>query len=187
MLRHETLRIAPKFSKELSANDLEIDMEGPTITGKDGYLSCIALSTRPLPSFYFEATIVNDSGYARVGMATKDYEKYGPIGIDNHGYSYGNKNGYGFHNSIRIRFGERFSKNDIISVYLYKEKKKRVIEFFINGRRQYNKFKVPDNVDLWPAISVYNGCQVQCNFGPFFVYVDAVKLRIEEAGREQKS
>ena len=169
-----------------SSASLKINEKESIVSGQNGYRSVLALPFRPTQTLYYEAQIENDLGYARFGVATKECELFGPVGIDENGYSFGSKNGYGFHNSKRLTFGERFGKNDIISVCIYKKKKKLNLEFFINGSRLNKKFKSIKISDYYPAISVFGGCTVSCNFGMQFSYYDSVMMKINTEERKKK-
>ena len=165
------MRLAPKFTRKLASPAITIGSDKITLTGSAGYRSAIATSLKAHSSLYFEAQLENDEGYARIGIATTQSELNGPIGMDEFGYSYGNKNGYGFHRSRRVVFGERFSKTDILSVYFYKGKKDAMtLEFFINGNRLNRKFENVDPGEYWPAVSLYGNCCVSFNFGAYFAY-----------------
>lgn len=145
----------------------------PTITTKTGYRSILCAKTKEPKITYFEAEIINKKGYARIGMATKNFEPYGPIGMDSIGYSIGNKNGYGFHQGKRIFFGERWGINDIVSVLKFNSENKIKLKFFINGISVPKYFCLTDE-EFWPAFSVYNGCVLSINLGPNFKYKEAI-------------
>ncbi len=174
------MRYALKFFKKYSSSFLNIHENKTSITGFQGYKTALAVPKNPFISvIYFEAQIENDEGAARIGFATRNCELRGPLGFDIYGYSYGSRNGYGFHNSKRIRFGERFNKHDIISAYFYKTQHGANIYFFINGKRVEKHFsKVLEGIYV-PAVSLYNKCKVSCNFGPYFGYEDKIKTEIE--------
>lgn len=169
----------PKFSKSHASHAIKIDTDKYTLMGAQGYRSALAVCRRSASSLYFEAQIKTDEGYARIGIATVECELNGPIGIDKFGYSYGNKNGYGFHKSKRVYFGERLKKDDIFGVYLYKSEDDLKLYFFINGQRVARGFDNITHGEYWPAISLYNKCQVTCNFGPYFAYEIRAKNEVD--------
>lgn len=174
------MRFVPKFSKKYTHKAIKISDCKTVVRGAGGYRSAIAISQKHFMPLYFEAQIENDEGYARIGVATLGSELNGPVGIDSQGYSYGNKNGYGFHRSRRIAFGERFGKNDILSVYLYKDRRDTILEFFINGNKMNKRFEKIRQDEYWPAVSLFSGCAVSANFGPYFAYETKAKA---EAGK----
>lgn len=179
------MRLAPKFSAKYSSSVVQIDENKTVLTGGPGYRSALATSLRPARSFYYEAQIENDSGYARIGIATLDYDTHGPVGIDECGYSYGSRNGYGFHKSRRVRFGERFTKRDILSVYLRRTRRGITLSFFVNGIRQLKSFdKISEEDIFWPAASLYGNCTTSFNFGPYFAYEDKIKLELKHDPQE---
>ncbi|KAL6122216.1 hypothetical protein NUSPORA_00775 [Nucleospora cyclopteri] len=143
------------------------------------YKTCVFDFEQPID--YFEAQIVNNSGCCRIGFATKEVELLTVLGFDQYGYSYTSKNGYGMHQSRRIRFGERFSVKDFFSCYLKRKNCHTTLHFFINGMEVNKHFSIPENNQgkLFPALSLYNFCEVNMNFGPFFAYKEKVLSQIK--------
>ncbi|CAF0903712.1 unnamed protein product, partial [Brachionus calyciflorus] len=54
----------------------------------DTYLSWLWEQEHYQHDYDYEVTIINDQGFASAGIATKDCEKYGPVVMDKHGYSF---------------------------------------------------------------------------------------------------
>ncbi len=126
---------------------------------------------------YFEVEVISKEGSCRVGFGHSNLELLGPLGIDSYGYSFGSKNGYGIHKSFRSVFGDRVGKNDIISCIRYKNN----IYFSINGKVCSKRFNIENKKDnLFPALSLYEFCEVSLNFGPFFAFQDAVYNTIKK-------
>ncbi|KAI5168567.1 Set1/Ash2 histone methyltransferase complex subunit ASH2 [Pancytospora epiphaga] len=175
------MRNAPKFCERYTHPSLSVSDCKTVVTGNGGYRSAIATSPKYIFPLYFEAQIESDTGYARIGVATLECEINGPVGMDEYGYSYGSKNGYGFHKARRIRMGERYKKRDIVSVYLYKDKKSKVfsLEFFLNGNKAGGPFNLNSNHEYWPALSLFGGCSVSINMGPYFAYDSKIKSAVE--------
>lgn len=144
----------------------------------------LATSHKSSDEIYFEVQIDNSCGSLRAGFATRECELSGPIGMDKHGYSYGSKNGYGFHNSVRVTFGERMNSKDVLSAFLHRIDGVRVLEFFINGCKVPGLFTGLSDNDYYPAVSLYGGCTVTTNFGPYFAYetkiIDGMSLKGNE-------
>jgi SPRY domain len=167
-------KLLEKFTKSKAHESLTIEGDGQLVTGNKGYRTALAYSSREHKLMYYEANVENDMGWARIGLATKKCDLNGPVGMDDKGYSLGNKNGYGFHKGKRVVFAERFGKGNIVSVYLNKFKDKSIVEFYVNGVKASRSFEVDGKKALWPAVSVYQGCAVKANFGPFFAYYDKI-------------
>lgn len=119
---------------------------------------------------YFEAEIkTNSSTSLRVGFATEEAEKFGPLGYDRNSWYFQTMNGYGIHNGKKRVFGERVTTNDVVGCML--DRKKQRIYFFVNGVLVDKHFKLDKNElenVLYPAISCYNFSECQINIGPFF-------------------
>ncbi|KAM0681714.1 hypothetical protein GINT2_000228 [Glugoides intestinalis] len=143
-------------------------------TTLNGYRSAILFKTAFKIQKYFEATIVSEIGHARIGIATCDAEINGPIGIDAHGYSFASRNGYAFSSGKRIRYGERFGKNDIISCFIDDSGDVFNLFFFINGDEVKNYPITIKHAEYFPAISVCKGCILNVNLGPYFVFREKV-------------
>lgn len=143
-------------------------------TNEIGYRSVILQFIKKPDILYYEAAIVSDIGHARIGIATADAEIEGPIGMDENGCSFGSKNGYLFMNGIRIRFGERCSKDDIISCISYKNDKHQSIMFFVNGIRIGNEINLTNKKKYCPAFSLFGGCTLSINTGPFFAFKETI-------------
>ena len=156
---------------------LNITKENISITSTvHDYKTCLISMESPIE--YFEAQIVNTRGYCRIGFASGKVELFGPLGYDKYGYSYGNKNGYGFHNSTRVRFGEKYKCGDFLSCWLRHESKFYSIHFYINGEEVEKSFRTEDcSEEMIPAISLYDDCEISLNLGPFFAYQDKVNLQ----------
>ncbi|KAI4291466.1 Set1/Ash2 histone methyltransferase complex subunit ASH2 [Pancytospora philotis] len=171
-----------EFDNARKHDSVTISSDRLSLTGSQGYRSAVAGKAKKgqvaLP-LYFEATIENDEGYARVGVATTDCELGGPVGIDAEGYSYGNKNGYGFHRGKRVRMGERFFVHNILSVYLYEEGGSLRLRFFINGSEAERGFCNLRPGDYRPAVSLYNGCRVSLYFGDTPAYYDTIMNKLQ--------
>lgn len=177
MLAHSKTQIYQLKCKSESVHTTKNNgiIKTQTIWSKDGYRSAIAISKDPAKHIYFEAQISSDQGFARIGFANKNAEINGPIGMDSNGYSIGSKNGYGFHNGKRIRFADRFGKEDVISCLLEEKKGSRVIKFFINGNPILKSFQVANETEpLWPSFSVCRNCTLTINFGSLFSYHDKI-------------
>lgn len=171
-------RALPIFTRRYTHRTLKISPCQTCLEGSSGYRSAIATCAKSLMPLYFEAKLENNEGYARIGVATKDCELNGPIGIDDQGYSYGNKNGYGFHKSKRITMGDRFGENDILSVYLYGKADELKLQFFINGVKIDKDFPDVRPGIYWPAISLYGHCRVALNMGPWLAYELKIKAEM---------
>lgn len=156
-------------------------------TSLNGYRSAILFKPAFNKQKYFEATIVSDVGYARVGIATCDAEVNGPIGIDTHGYSFGSRNGYAFSAGKRIRYGERFGKNDIVSCFVDDSSDTPNLLFFINGAEVKNYPISIEHQTYYPAISVCKGCTLNLNLGPYFVFREKVSNTYENLNATKKS
>lgn len=179
------MSLLPNFSEKYSHPSLAISEDGISVMGikgrSMGYKTALAISKQEyFEEVYFEAQIESGDGFVRIGFGTKECELRGPLGIDRFGYSYGSKNGYGFHKSTRIRFGERFKKNDVVSAYLYKEKNNTSIQFFINGVQAEKYFWNIHAGEYWPAVSIYGKCRIKCTFGPYFIYKKKILGNISE-------
>lgn len=159
------------FSKKYSSPAIKKSEATNKIKSRGGYRSALFTSTQYSDTFYFEVQIESTTGFVRAGIATKEYEMNGPVGIDKNGYSYGSRNGYGFHNSIRKRFGERIAAGMILSIHLVKNEDGRILKFYLNGEEVGNVFAVLDDQTYWPAVSLYGkSSAVFMNFGPYFAY-----------------
>lgn len=145
-----------------------IEKDGLTATNSIGYRTVIA-DTGSSGSIYFEVNVIKSVGI-RIGFITSEGELNGPVGADNKGYSYGNVNGYKFHNSVRERYGITYKENDIIGALLLRGKEYSFIKFFKNGTDLGMAFyNIPDDI-FYPAVSLYDGSIVNLNFGPYLAY-----------------
>lgn len=121
------------------------------ITSSRGYRS-VMFNQHEIPQFhYFETILV--SGDARIGIATRQAEINGPVGIDSFGYSLGTRNGYLFHEGKRMLFGDRIEKDSIISCLFFTESKKLL--FFVNGERIGREITATGGEMYWPACSPF--------------------------------
>lgn len=191
-LRHESERLASLNKNSLSNRAIIIKSDAVTeeilektahlnyFTNQLGYRSIILKFQNNMDILYYEATIVSDVGYARIGMATKYAEIEGPIGMDRSGCSFGSKNGYLFINGKRVKFGERFSKNDIVSCVCVKNNLEKRIVFFVNGMIVGNRSIVLPPGKYHPAFSLFGGCILCLNSGPFFAFKDTVINKLSE-------
>ncbi|TBT98579.1 subunit ASH2 of Set1/Ash2 histone methyltransferase complex [Hamiltosporidium magnivora] len=188
-------RRTPKIciSSELSHGGLEIYNNNLSLKGYGGYRS--ALSTHGLLSgnFYYEAQIESKSGNIRLGFGQKNTDIYAPAGYDKYSYSYGDANGYIFHNSVRKTYSDTYKYKDIIGVLLSINTEPTVlkdytrstlvldsslkfvsrfsfIKFFKNGEDLGIAFSNINPGIYHAVVSLYCGGEVSLNFGPFFAY-----------------
>lgn len=135
------------------------------------YKTCIYKSKDSM--HYFEIQVIKAQGSCRVGMASLKAELFAPLGYDIYSFAYQSKNGYGIHNSIRKTFGERLKLNDILGILLTTRNFNVELHFFINGKKVPQHYTIPSELSkdrLYPAFSLYDGCEIMFNFGPYFVY-----------------
>lgn len=129
--------------------------------------------------------VKNICGAARVGIATLSAEINGPVGMDKEGYSYGSRNGYVFHRSRRKRYGAPYGYRDTVGVFvvvsdgptILEDRKDSVerdsvsyIRFSENGKEMGIAYSMLPSRVLYPAVSLYDGCSVTLNFGPYFAF-----------------
>jgi len=162
-------------SESLELSTMAGIMKSTNIISKNGYRSALFTSNSIPDYIYYEASMEGCKGFARVGVATESAEINGPIGMDENGYSFGSKNGYGFHKGRRIRMGERFGNGDIVSCLVKPEESCKIVKFYINGIQIPKFFRVSKEITFWPAFSVCQKCILNINLGPFFSYEDKIK------------
>lgn len=148
-------------------------------TAMNGYKSAIITQKFPRKHIYYEATVISQVGHCRVGFATGSAEVNGPIGMDEHGYSFGSKNGYLFHRSKRVKYGERYSNTDIIGCLLFSSGNRQNLLFFVNGEAVSEKPLVLKAGRYYPAVSMYSNCLLDVNLGPYFVFEDKIIQKYE--------
>lgn len=168
---------ALKLSNSLKCKKFSGIFETKEHKGSSGYRSVIFSNLDFKNYIYFETTIASDEGFARIGFATVDSEIYGPVGIDSKGYSFGSRNGYIFHKAKRLRYGERYFKDDIISGLLYTQNKNQQIMFFVNGEPVSAEPVIVDQNKYYPAVSVCKNCILKTNVGPYFAYEDKILMK----------
>jgi len=169
------MKKTPKFLSEFCSPSVEIKFPGFDIINlscSQGYRTAIATCKGTIIyPLYYEAEVKNTTGYARVGVAKKNAELYGPVGMDSNGYSFGNKNGYFFHRGKRMQGGGRYGQGMCVSVLMYENSHGRLtLEYYVDGVRVGNKIDDICTDEFFPAISLYYGCQVSVNFGPYLRY-----------------
>lgn len=185
-LRSQSVRGA-KFKMEIEKKTREFRMSDSVsftsadqlseireFVSKSGYRSAILIQKYPKDYIYYETVIISDEGHCRIGFATADAETNGPVGIDRHGYSFGSKCGYTFHRGERRRYGERYFKNDIVGCLLVPSADRWECAFFVNGDAAASTSVPMEAGTYYPAISVYKGCILSVNLGPYFAFEDKV-------------
>lgn len=170
----------PKISKKLRFSE-SIDVKNQygiskckQFTSSNGYRSAVVCMPSKLDYVFFEARIISNVGYARIGVGTENAELNGPIGMDIHGYSFGSKNGYFFHQGVRLRYSEKYAKNDIVSCLLFTEGTAQKLIFFVNGERASKEPVTIRPANYYPAVSACQGCVLSVNFGPYFTFKDKI-------------
>ncbi|ELA42878.1 uncharacterized protein VICG_00193 [Vittaforma corneae ATCC 50505] len=148
-------------------------------TSNNGYRSALLAHVMLNRYIYFEATITSNEGYSRVGFASSGAEINGPIGMDEHGYSFGSKNGYMFHKGKRAKYGERYFKGDIVCCLIFSDGSAQKLTFFVNGE-EVSKKPIDVKPDAYhPAVSVCKNCVLSINVGPYFVFKDKISKKYE--------
>lgn len=160
------LRNLSKLSFSSTAT-IRADTTGLVLCSSADNKACIA--KRPAKgNFYFEVLVNKE--HVRVGLAPKNYNIYGPLGLKN-SYAFGSVKGYKYHRNIRNAYGRNFGVNDVISVL----KIQNFLKFFVNGVDMGLAFDSLLEEEYFPAISFYAGGSVSVNFGPCFAYDSVIK------------
>lgn len=177
--------IKPRLSSTRKSAEIILSGDGLTATGCIGYRTALSTHGVSFGRLYFEMEVKNGSGAVRVGVATLSAEINGPVGIDVEGYSYGSRNGYAFHKSKRKRYGAPYGYRDIVGVLVMvsdgptvlEDSKNNVdrndmsyIRFSKNGKEMGIAYNTLPTKVLYPAVSLYDGCCVTFNFGPYFAF-----------------
>jgi len=165
-----------KISESLATMRVNGLSDTLSFTTSNGYRSAVITQNFPGKHIYYEATISSDVGDCRVGFATSSAEVNGPIGMDMHGYSFGSRNGYLFHKSKRMRYGERYACNNIVGCLLFNKDKEKRLTFFVNGEKVSEDLPVKPGC-YYPAISVYDGCVLNVNLGPYFAFSERISRK----------
>lgn len=177
--------VKPRLSSTRKSEDIVLSGDGLTATGCFGYRTALSTHGVSFGKLYFEMEVTNVSGAARVGVATLSAEIHGPVGMDAEGYSYGSRNGYVFHRSRRKRYGAPYGYRDTVGVLVVVSDGPTVLEesqntvdrsdlsyirFSKNGREMGIAYSALPPKVLYPAVSLYDGCSVTFNFGPYFAF-----------------
>eukprot|EP00866_Antonospora_locustae_P001286 jgi/Antlo1/1286/1848 len=177
--------IKPRLSNKRKSADIILTDDGLTATGCDGYRTALSTHGLSFGKLYFEMEMKNRCGAARVGIATLAAEINGPVGMDMEGYSYGSRNGYAFHRSIRKSYGAPYGYRDIVGVFVAVSDGSTILEesddsverddvsyirFSKNGKEMEIAYSTLPSRVLYPAVSLYEGCCVTFNFGPYFAF-----------------
>lgn len=177
--------IKPRLSSTRKSADIVLSGDGLTATGCCGYRTALSTHGLSFGKLYFEMEVKNGCGAARVGIATLSAEINGPVGMDMQGYSYGSRNGYAFHMSRRKRYGTPYGYRDTVGVFVVASDGPTILEdsedhverndvsyirFSKNGKELGIAYSTLPSRVLYPAVSLYDGCCVTFNFGPYFAF-----------------
>mmetsp|Transcript_24890 Transcript_24890/g.82764 ORF Transcript_24890/g.82764 Transcript_24890/m.82764 type:complete len:540 (+) Transcript_24890:46-1665(+) len=174
-----------------------------TAVGFKGYRMVRATHGVRSGSWYFEVrvgqTLNDEDGHTRLGWCTEMGELQAPVGFDANSYSYRDRGGTKFHESVGEGYGEEYGPGDVIGCHLQMgdppgsvAKRQRIFikgqEFIVEEERtrvpsagssiSFFKNGVPQGVaysEVWaevyyPAASLYKAAVATFNFGPTFEF-----------------
>ncbi|KAH0623182.1 hypothetical protein JD844_031222 [Phrynosoma platyrhinos] len=181
------------------APQLKISDDRLTVIGEKGYSMVRASHGVRKGAWYYEISVdeMPSETAARLGWSQPLGNLQAPLGYDKFSYSWRSKKGTKFHQSIGKHYSSGYGQGDVLGFYIslpdetetakslpdtYKDKVCNPVHcvkttgclfqiiFYKNGASQGVAYKDIFEGVYFPAVSLYKGCTVSINFGPYFKY-----------------
>ncbi|KAJ1925345.1 transcription factor, contains a PHD finger motif [Tieghemiomyces parasiticus] len=96
-----------------AASQFRVASDNLTVTNDKGYRQAKASHGVAEGTWYYEATLTNTAGAARIGWSQISGDLQGPCGLDHYSYAFRSYPATRFHASVGYTYGERYDSPDV--------------------------------------------------------------------------